>query len=125
MCEIVKMMLGLFANPVSIECISGHRALPRDTNSLARRQTGVASKTQGIECVQHSAKEARRQKAIVIAIRSCDLDELATRLSSGKHDDGRAIFTTFLMTREMLVVPKVSVGNDKTCFRPRDRHRTS
>ena len=53
----------------------------------------------------------------------CELDELAARLSSGKHDDGRAIFTTFLMTRQMLVVPQVSVGNDKTRFWPGDRHK--
>ena len=54
----------------------------------------------------------------------CDLDELAARLSSDKHDDGRAIFTTFLMIRQMLVVRQVCVGNDKTRFRPGDRHRT-
>ncbi len=53
----------------------------------------------------------------------CDLHERTALLFSGKHDDGRTILATFLMTRQMLVVPPVCVGNDKTRFRPGDRHR--
>jgi hypothetical protein len=53
-----------------------------------------------------------------------DLGQVAELLASGNHKDGRAILSTFLVTLEMLVVPKVSVGNDQTRFRPGDRHRS-
>jgi hypothetical protein len=53
-----------------------------------------------------------------------DLGQVAKLPPSGKRNYCRAILSTFLVTREMLVVPKVSVGNDQTRFRPGDRHRS-
>jgi hypothetical protein len=52
-----------------------------------------------------------------------DIGGLAARALAGKHDYSRAVLASFFMTSQMLMVPQVSVGNDETGFRRRDRHR--
>jgi len=56
----------------------------------------------------------------------CDLGSVMAAVDpSCEHDDDRAVFAPFLLTSQVLMMPQISVGDDKTRFRRGNRNTSS